>query len=95
MNTHNQRRQWMESHGWLQEQLSTPCKIKDLGESYWFEEVNEPRRSLWLGVSDGWAVLHGAGSQAMTWTELQNWIENKAEVKKPLQGQKSLFGDDE
>jgi hypothetical protein len=95
MKTHNQRREWMEEHGWVQEQLPTPCRIKEFGDAYWFEELGEPRRSLWLCVSDGRALLHGAGSQAMMWAELQNWIERREEQKKPLANQKTLFGDDD
>jgi hypothetical protein len=32
----------------------------------------------------------------MTWQQLVEWVEGKQpEAKKPLQGQRNLFGDDE
>jgi len=31
----------------------------------------------------------------MTWEEMQAWIQEKPEVKKPLEKQRNLFGDDE
>jgi len=31
----------------------------------------------------------------MTWEELQAWIQEQPEAKKPLEKQRNLFGDDE
>lgn len=95
MKTHGERRTWMESHGWRQ--ASAPFRtvdIKGLGNCARFEEQNEPQRGLWMAISTGVSLLDGPRDEAMTFEQLQAWIDG-TEAKKPLQGQKSLFGDDE
>jgi hypothetical protein len=44
-------------------------------------------------VREGVAVIHGGGTQVLTWEELMEWIEPtvQAEPVRPLKGQKSLF----
>jgi hypothetical protein len=96
VNTHNQRRQWLESHGWTVVELPAVQNIKGIGLSVRFEEQASPHRGLWMAISTGVALLDGPRDEAMTWADLQRWIEGGSEpVKKSLAGQKSLFGDDE
>lgn len=95
MTTHNQRRQWLESHGWQQIIMPNAHNVQGIGNSHRFEEQSEPHRGLWLGIFTGVALLDGPRDEAMTWKELTEWIEGKSpEAKKPLAGQRSLFGDE-
>lgn len=95
---HSDRRKWLEEHGWQQESLTRSCRVDHFGESFWFDEIQPPKRDLFLRVSDGMARVHGVGE--MTWKELQDWIIGvneepmKVKEKKPLQAQRSLFGDE-
>ena len=96
MKTHSSRRIWMESKGWLQ--ISAPFRtvdIKGLGNCARFEEQAEPQRGLWMAISTGVSLLDGPRDEAMKFGELQRWIEgSEDQAKKPLQGQRSLFGDE-
>lgn len=86
----------MEAHGWYQHELPSPHDVRGIGKSVRFEEQAGHMRGLWMAISTGVALLDGPRDEAMTWAELQRWIEGGAEpVKKSLAGQKSLFGDDE
>jgi hypothetical protein len=85
----------MEAHGWYQESAPfRPVDIKGLGSCARFEEQAEPQRGLWMAISTGVSMLDGPRSEGMTFGDLQRWIDGTGE-KKPLQGQRNLFGDDE
>ncbi len=95
MNTHSQRLKWLESHGWKVFDLTRPQQITGIGLSARFEETAAPHRGLWLAISTGVALLDGPRDEGMTWQQLVDWIDGKEpEVKKPLAGQRSLFGDE-
>jgi hypothetical protein len=51
--------------------------------------------SFWLAAGDGSAVIHGENTPVKTWEELQAWITEQPEAKKPLEKQRNLFGDDQ
>ena len=93
--SHTMRLEWLTARGFLPETRS--CVLPTLGTCLWVDG-NKGKRpvSLWLSVRDGMAVIHGAGSQDLTWEQLQEWIEptGQLEATRPLNGQKSLFGDE-
>jgi hypothetical protein len=92
--SHTTRLEWLTAHGFLAETRS--CVLPDLGSCLWVDGHKGKRPvSLWLSVREGFAVIHGAGTQVLTWEELQEWIEPTvhAEPVRPLKGQKSLFGE--
>lgn len=95
--SHSSRLAWLKERGFLSEDRST--NLPDLGTCLWVDGNKGHRQvSLWLGVRDGSAVVHGINKGTMSWDELQAWIEpppEVAEVVKPLKGQKSLWGDDD
>ena len=96
MRTHSQRLSWLEGRGWKAFDLTAPQQIKGIGLSVRFEEQAEPQRGLWMAISTGVSLLDGPRDEAMTFDELQRWIEgSEDQAKKHLQGQRSLFGDDE
>ena len=77
-------------------ELPAVQSITGIGNSVRFEEQASPHRGLWMAISTGVALLDGPRDEAMTWQDLQRWIEGGSEpVKKSLAGQRSLFGDDE
>jgi hypothetical protein len=93
--SHTLRLEWLAARGFLPE--TRYCVLPTLGACLWVDG-NKGKRpvSLWLSVRDGVAVIHGAGSQDLTWEHLQEWIEPtvQQEATRPLKGQKSLFGDE-
>lgn len=92
--THKDRARWLSDHGWRPEIADEPCDVTTFGQSFWFDE-DGGNRSLWLRVNDGSAMIHGPRREVMTWVQLTEWIEGKSpEAKKPLAGQRSLFGDE-
>jgi hypothetical protein len=91
MKTHNQRREWMEDHGWYQIEMPSPHDVRGIGKSVRFEEQAGHLRGLWMAISTGVSLLDGPRDEAMTFQELQKWIEGREEQKKPLANQKTLF----
>jgi hypothetical protein len=94
--THLSRLEWLTARGFLPE--NRQIDLPPLGTCLWVDGHKGKRPvSLWLSVRDGVAVIHGAGSQDLTWEQLQEWIEPtvQPEPERPLKGQKSLFGDED
>ncbi len=94
MRTHGQRREWMEANCWYQIEMPAPHDVRGIGKSVRFEEQSGALRGLWMAISTGVSLLDGPRDEAMTFEQLQSWIQG-TDAKKPLQGQRSLFGDDE
>lgn len=57
-------------------------------------EESESRCVLRNWHVTGVSLLDGPRDEAMTFEQLQAWIDG-SDAKKPLLGQRSLFGDDE
>ena len=94
--SHTMRLEWLTARGFLLETRS--CVLPTLGTCLWVDGYKGKRPvSLWLSVRDGMAVIHGAGSQDLTWEQLQEWIEptEQPQAARPLKGQKSLFGEED
>ncbi len=93
--THSRRLNWLTQHDFHAETRS--CDIPELGLCVWVDGVKGERAvSMWLSARDGSAIIHGVNDPALTWEQLQDWIENKQpEKKKPLAAQRNLFGDEE
>ncbi len=92
--SHNQRLYWLKTLGFEAETRS--CNLPELGTCVWVDGVKCERSvSLWLSARDGSAVIHGVNEPALTWEQLQDWVQNKPEAKKPVAKTRSLFGDDE
>ena len=90
--SHTTRLEWLTAHGFLAETRS--CVLPDLGSCLWVDGHKGLRPvSLWLSVREGVAVIHGAGTQVLTWEELMEWIEPtvQAETKTPVTAQRNLF----
>jgi hypothetical protein len=93
--THRQRLQWLKSRGY--DAQDRGCEVPGLGLCVWLDGPSRVRPvSLWLAVRDGAAVIHGVNEPALTWLELVEWIEPTEQpgVKKPLEKQRNLFGDE-
>lgn len=92
--SHNQRLYWLKTLGFEAETRS--CNLPELGTCVWVDGVKGERSvSLWLSARDGSAVIHGEKTPVKTWQELQAWIQEQPERKKPLAAQRNLFGDEE
>ena len=91
--THLSRLEWLTARGFLPE--NRQIDLPTLGTCLWVDGHKGRRPvSLWLSVRDGVAVIHGAGSQDLTWEQLQEWIDPKPEPEKePVKVQKSFFED--
>ena len=90
--SHTTRLEWLTARGFLAETRS--CVLPDLGSCLWVDGHKGLRPvSLWLSVREGVAVIHGGGTQVLTWEELQEWIEPtvQVETKKPVTTQRNLF----
>ena len=88
--SHNQRLYWLKTLGFQAETRS--CELPDLGTCVWVDgQKGERNVSLWLSARDGSGVIHGVNGPALTWTDLQDWVTNKPEAKKPLAAQRNLF----
>jgi hypothetical protein len=92
--THRQRLQWLAERGFVAEDrgivhatLGTCTRID--GTRLGIEET------FWLAARDGQSLLWTSSDPPISWEELQAWITEKPEVKKPLAAQRNLFGDDE
>jgi hypothetical protein len=91
--SHNQRLYWLKSLGWLPDDRG--FDLKELGQAVIVRGVRlgEPE-AFWLAANDGRAAIHEENTPVKTWEELQAWITEKPEAKKPLEKQRNLFGDD-
>jgi len=91
--THRQRLAWLSEHGFVAEDRGIVHAT--LGTcSLVTGERQGDAESLWLAARDGSALVHTSSLPAMTWEELQVWIEAKPEAKKSLAAQRNLSGDD-
>lgn len=87
--THNQRLDWLKSHGWIPD--GKAIDLPNFGRCIWIDgSKGKMPHSLWLALDDGRAILHGGGAD-MTWEELQEWINPAPVVTKPTKTQKGMF----
>ena len=92
--SHNQRLMWLKTMGWLPEDWG--ADLKELGRAVCVKGIRQGEaESFWLAARDGSAVVHGENTPVKSWEELQAWVTEKPEAKKPLAAQRNLFGDDE
>lgn len=92
--SHNQRLYWLRTLGFEAETRS--CNLPELGTCVWVDGVKGDRNvSLWLSARDGSAVIHGVNEPALTWEQLQDWVQGKNDVKKQSPKARSLFEDDQ
>lgn len=91
--SHNQRLHWLKT---LSYDTAGSYEVPELGTSMWINGVRHGiSESFWLASRDGRAVIHGENTPVKTWEELQAWVTEQPEAKKPLEKQRNLFGDDE
>ena len=88
--SHNQRLHWLKSLGFTAQDrgiihgtLGTCLLVTG--------ERQGETEEFWLAARDGSALVHTSSLPVMTWQELQEWIEEKPEAKKPLAAQRNLF----
>jgi hypothetical protein len=87
--SHNQRLYWLKTLGY---DTAGSFEVPELGTSMWVNGVRHGiPESFWLASRDGRAVIHGENTPVKTWEELQAWITEKPEAKKPLAAQRNLF----
>jgi hypothetical protein len=92
--SHNRRLGWLAYHGFEAEDWG--ADLKELGRAVCVKGIRQGQaEAFWLASSDGSAVIHGENTPVKTWEELQAWVIEKPEAKKPLEKQRNLFGDDE
>ena len=93
--THSRRLDWLRQHGF--DYVIRSCDVPELGLCVWVDGVKGERAvSLWLAVRDGSAVIHGVNEPALTWEQLQGWMQAKPqEPKKILRKERNLFGDED
>jgi hypothetical protein len=85
---------WLRSLGWLPDDRG--FDLKELGTAVIVRGVRlGESEAFWLAANDGRAAIHEENTPVKTWEELQAWIQEQPEVKKPLAAQRNLFGDDE
>lgn len=92
--SHNQRLHWLSTIGFKPDPGS--YEIPGLGTSLWMRgERLGIEESFWLSARDGTGLVHGETTLAKSWQELQAWLLEKPEQKKPLAAQRNLFGDED
>ena len=92
--SHNQRLYWLRTLGFIPEDWG--ADLKELGRAVCVKGIRQGQpESFWLAANDGSAVVHGENTPVKTWEELQAWVTEQPEAKKPLEKQRNLFGDDE
>jgi hypothetical protein len=91
--SHNQRLYWLKTMGFTPEDWG--ADIESIGRSVLVKGLRHGvQEEFWLAANDGRALIHNESSKAKTWQELQAWIQERPEVKKPLAAQRNLFGDE-
>ena len=95
MSGHASRLAWLKAHGFQADNRAV--ELDEIGNVIWIDGHKGKRMvSLWLATRDGRAIIHGITDPALTWEQVQDWIEEKPpEAKKPLAAQRNLFMDDE
>ena len=92
--TTNDRMQWLAAHDWIVDARFFPVRCEVEGKWHWLDGPGH--KTIYVRDSDGAGIILGGPRDVMTWQQLQDWVEGKRpEAKKPLQGQRNLFGDDE
>ena len=78
--SHNQRLMWLKTD------------LAELGRSVIIRGIRLGQdEAFWLAANDGRAAILEENTPVKTWQELQEWIEEKPEAKKPLAAQRNLF----
>lgn len=95
MSGHSSRLAWLKAHGFLPDDKSPDVNLEEIGNVIWVDGHKGKRMvSIWLSTRDGRAIIHGISGPALTWEELQEWIDPKPEPEKePVKVQKSFFED--
>jgi hypothetical protein len=91
--SHKQRLAWLSEHGFSAEDRGIVHGTLGTCSLVTGQRQGETEE-FWLAARDGCALVHTSSIPAMTWEELQAWIEERLEVKKCLAAQRNLFGDD-
>jgi hypothetical protein len=98
--SHNQRLYWLRTLGFTAQDRGIIHGTLGTCSLVTGERQGETEE-FWLAAHDGSALVHRSSLPVMTWAELQAWITEQPEAKKPLEkqrnllvGQKSLFGDE-
>jgi hypothetical protein len=93
MSGHASRLAWLKAHGFLAD--GRAVGLAEIGNVIWVDGNKGKRMvSLWLSTRDGRAIIHGISEPALTWEQLQEWIDPKPEApKEPVKVQKSFFED--
>lgn len=93
MSGHASRLAWLKAHGFEADNRSV--ELDEIGNVIWIDGHKGKRMvSLWLSTRDGRAIIHGITDPALTWDQVQDWIDPKPEPpKEPVKVQKSFFED--
>jgi hypothetical protein len=93
MSGHASRLAWLKAHGFEADHRSV--ELDEIGNAIWIDGHKGKRMvSLWLSTRDGRAIIHGITDPALTWEQVQDWIDPKPEPEKePVKVQKSFFED--
>jgi hypothetical protein len=92
--SHNQRLYWLRTLGFTAQDRGIIHGTLGTCSLVTGERQGETEE-FWLAARDGSALVHRSSLPVMTWAELQAWITEQLEAKKPLAAQRNLFGDDE
>lgn len=88
--SHNQRLMWLKTIGWLPDDRG--ADLAELGRCVIVRGVRLGQdEAFWLAANDGRAAILEENTPVKSWEDLQAWIQEKPEAKKPLAAQRNLF----
>jgi hypothetical protein len=91
--SHNQRLYWLKSLGFTAQDRGIVHATLGTCSLVTGERQGETEQ-FWLAARDVSALVHTISLPVMTWEELQAWITEQPEAKKPLEKQRNFFGDE-
>jgi len=91
--SHNQRLYWLKSIGFTAQDRGIVHATLGTCSLVTGERQGETEQ-FWLAARDVSALVHTISLPVMTWEELQAWITEQPEAKKPLEKQRNFFGDE-
>jgi hypothetical protein len=88
--SHNQRLMWLKTIGWLPDDRG--ADLSELGRCVIVRGSRLGQdEAFWLAANDGRAAILEENTPVKSWEELQAWVTEKPEAKKPLAAQRNLF----
>jgi hypothetical protein len=81
---------WLKTIGWLPDDRG--ADLSELGRCVIVRGSRLGQdEAFWLAANDGRAAILEENTPVKSWEELQAWVTEKPEAKKPLAAQRNLF----